>query len=112
MWHKLTAAVIRSMLDTYGLDNLIYININNNRRLIIDDTNRDNLTFDDGNEILIENNIKTTLNEMQNYVPKILVSVTAYEFIESLHFVIDEKDKLKYDKTALVAPTVTVKVNE
>lgn len=92
------AALVKKLLNEKGKENLLFININNNRRYHVDKANLDRLFFDFERECIVEFNNDFVLAERMNYTPHKVVSFTPFEFIEGLYFLDDDKHYLSKDK--------------
>jgi hypothetical protein len=91
----MTKEQIDYLLATYGLDNLMFISMNNNRRIHIGDKLRASLVFDHTNNMLTFPMDDYTLHEMRDFAPRNVMVAQDYGMLEAFIFATDEKSRLR-----------------
>jgi hypothetical protein len=92
----MNAAQVQKLLSEYGEENLIFISMNNNRRIHIDDEFRAKMVWDHTNELLTFEEDDYVLHEMRNFQPRKVSIIQGYDMLEAFIFARDDDSKLKY----------------
>ena len=90
----MTKDQIAYLFATYGENNLIFISMNNNRRIHIDDEMRATMIWDNTNELLIFEQDDYILTEMMDYTPRKVTIAQGYDMLESFIFARGVEDRL------------------
>jgi hypothetical protein len=94
----MNAAQIQKLFDKHGQENLLYISMNNNRRIHVDEELRSTMVWDHENELLSFVNNDYVLHEMRDFNARSVIIYQGYDMLEAFIFVTDEKSKLTYGK--------------
>lgn len=82
----MTKEQIEHLFSKHAKEDLVFISLNNNRRIHVDDTNRDLISFDHTLELMTYEQPNTVLHEMRNYHPFHATLYQGYDMIEVLMF--------------------------
>lgn len=90
---NMTPEQIKALFDRFGYDNLIFVSMNNNRRIHVDNELRNKLEWDHDNELLIFDQDDYVLHEMRDFAPRKVTVTQDYSMLEALIFARDERSR-------------------
>jgi hypothetical protein len=88
------ATHVQHLFDTYGYENLIFISLNNNRRLHVDDKMREVMVWDHERELLILEDDNYVLHEMRDFAPRKVTVAQDYSMLEAMIFAREPKYRI------------------
>lgn len=87
---------ITYLLDKHSLENLLYIYIDNSRRIMVTDKmiKNNEIEFDYSNNLLIVKENNFMLSDMADYKARNVIIYTPFDDIQGMYFVNNEEDRL------------------
>lgn len=83
----MTVENLQYLINTYGLENLRQITLNNSRNILITDDDRDKLEIDYDKKLLKFTDTHYVFAEMQHFQTKEVVIAQEFDLIECLIFI-------------------------